>query len=90
MAIGAAVKDLRIGVFTAKGQALSVVNIADGELEPMAMYDVKLDTPVEIDGTQDLIMAYDATIPAGNNAIILDEGPVVNGGARVRLTAGRS
>ena len=90
VAIGAAVKDLRIGVFTAKGQALSVVNIADGELEPMAMYDVKLDTPVEIDGTQDLIMAYDATIPAGNNAIILDEGPVVNGGARVSLTAGRS
>ena len=90
IAIGDEVTDLSVGVYTAKGEPLSVVNIPDGTLEPVSFYTVRLDTPVTIDGTQDLVLAYSGTIPANKSSIILDAGPLVTGGARVSFTGGKT
>lgn len=44
-----------------------------------------LDTPVDITGEDDIIIAYHAALPGGTSPIILDEGPLVTGGAIVKF-----
>lgn len=88
IAVGDQVQSLGVGVYTPKGKALAKVAIADGEIDPLTFYTVTLPEPVAIDGTTDLLLAYDGTIPAGSGAMILDAGPLVSGGARVSFTGG--
>lgn len=86
--LGAEIGDFKVGVYTAKGQALSEISLKASEIEPLAFYTIDLPTPVAITGTEDLYVAYSGTIPAGKNALIIDKGPLVDGGARVSLTNG--
>lgn len=64
---------------------LSSTAIGAGEVSPLAAYTLTLDTPVEITGSEDIIIAYNAALPGGSSPIILDGGPLVTGGAIVKL-----
>ena len=87
-AIGAAIGDFKLGVYTAKGKALSEITIKDGEIDPGYTYTATLTTPVEITGEEDLYLAYNGTVPGGANALTVDAGPLNTGGARISLTNG--
>lgn len=87
-AVGDDVKNLKVGVYTKNGQALSEMAIPDGAIEALGFYTIPLDSPVVIGADQDLIFAYSATCPAGTSPIIIDGGPLVDGGARISLTGG--
>lgn len=88
-AIGDEVKDLNIGVYGTKGEQLSVEQIGDN-LEPLSLYNITLEKPYEIDGTQNIILAYSANTTGGTTPILIDGGPLVTNGARVSLTNGIS
>ncbi len=87
-AIGEAIGDFKVGVYTAKGKALAELSFKDGEISPLAIYTAPLETPVEITGEEDLYLAYSGTIPAKAQALIVDAGPLKTGGARISLTNG--
>lgn len=87
-AIGAATGDFKVGVYTAKGKALSEVTIKDGDIEIGTVCTVTLPTPVEITGEEDLYLAYSATVPGGAKVLTVDAGPLTTGGARISLTNG--
>lgn len=87
-AIGAAIGEFKVGVYTAKGTALSEITVKDGDVDAGTVYTAKLPTPVEITGEEDLYIAYNGTVPGGASALIIDAGPLKDGGARVSLTNG--
>lgn len=87
-AIGEAIGDFKVGVYTAKGKILSELSFKDGDIEPLSIYSAPLETPVEITGEEDLYIAYSGTIPAKAQALIVDAGPLKTGGARISLTNG--
>ncbi len=86
--IGEEVGDLKLGVYTTKGVALSEMEIPANTLTPQAVYTIKLPEPVAVSGEETLVLAYSATVPAGAGAVILDAGPLVTGGAKISLTNG--
>ena len=86
--IGDEIGDFKIGVYTNKGVALSEVEIPAGTIEPTGMYTITLPQFVPITGEQDLILAYSGTLPAGSSPIIIDKGPLVDGGAKISMTNG--
>lgn len=86
--IGEAIGDFKIGVYTKTGQALSEIDIPASAIQPQAIYTVNLPTSVLIEGDQDLILAYTGTIPAEAGGIVIDGGPLVDGGSRVSFTSG--
>lgn len=88
--VGSAVAGLKVGVYTKSGKPLSEVDLSGETVQPLALYELKLPTPVEISGAEDLVLAYSGTLAAGTSPIILDAGPLVQGGARVSLTGGAS
>ena len=88
--IGEEIGDFSVGVYAAKGVLLSKVDFKAGQIKPQAIYTVKLPTPIEITGEQDLYLAYSGTIPSGKSAMLLDDGPLVEGGAKISLTNGVS
>lgn len=88
--IGEATGDFKVGVYTTKGVALSEIEIPASAITPTAVYTIKLPKPVVLDGTQPLMLAYTATVPANNGAVVIDAGPLVEGGAKVSLTNGVS
>ena len=87
-AVGEAVGNLKVGVYTTKGTPLAEIDLSGETIEPLAFYNAPLPTPVKITGTQDLVLAYSGKLAAGSSPIILDEGPLAAGGARVSLTGG--
>lgn len=86
--IGQSIGAFKLGVYTKQGVALSEIEIPDGVITPQAVYTIELPQPVDITGTQDLILAYSGTIPAGAGGIIIDGGPLVDGGSRISFTNG--
>ncbi|MDE6081879.1 MAG: hypothetical protein K2F70_06385, partial [Muribaculaceae bacterium] len=54
-------------------------------VEPLMLYSYPLDSPVKISGNEDLYLAYSATLKGGTSPIVLDAGPLVSGGAVVKL-----
>ncbi len=86
--IGEAVVGLKVGVYTTTGKVLSEVDLSDLNIEPLYFYSIPLPEPVKITGEEGLIIAYSGTLAAGTSPIILDDGPLVTGGARVSLTGG--
>lgn len=56
-----------------------------GVVEPLMLYSYPLDSPVKISGNEDLYLAYSATLKGGTSPIVLDAGPLVSGGAVVKL-----
>lgn len=86
--IGQSIGAFKLGVYTKQGVALSEVEIPDGTITPQAVYTIQLPQEVEITADQDLILAYSGTIPAGVGGIVIDQGPLVDGGSRVSFTNG--
>lgn len=86
--IGQNIGNFKLGVYTKQGVALSEIEIPDGAITPQAVYTIELPQAVDITGAQDLILAYSGTIPAGVGGIVIDEGPLVDGGSRVSFTNG--
>lgn len=86
--IGQSIGAFKLGVYTKQGVALSEIEIPDNVITPQAVYTIELPQSVEITGTQDLILAYSGTIPAEVGGIIIDKGPLVDGGSRVSFTNG--
>lgn len=86
--VGESIGDFKLGVYTKQGVALSEIEIPASAIQPQAVYTVALPSPVQITGTQDLLLAYSGTIPAGVGGIVIDKGPLVDGGSRVSFTNG--
>lgn len=86
--IGDAIGDFKAGVYTSKGTALGEISLKASDIEPLYTYTVELPQPVAITGEEDLIIAYNGTIPSGKSGLVLDQGPLANGGARVSFTGG--
>ena len=86
--IGEETGNIKIGVYTTKGVALSEIEIPAKTLTPQAIYTVKLPKAVTITGEEPLVFAYSAVIPASTGAIVVDEGPLVDNGAKISLTNG--
>ncbi|MCQ2290576.1 MAG: dockerin type I domain-containing protein [Muribaculaceae bacterium] len=89
-AIGAALESFKIEIINGKGVRLASEEISGSDINPVTFYSLTLSTPVEITGEDDLFIAYNATLPANVSALILDEGPAVDGGAMVSLSNGAS
>lgn len=87
--VGATVKDnLTVGIYRKNGQALWEASMPGHEVTSQAWYSITLDKPVAISGDEPLILAYKAVIPKGSSSMVLDEGPLVDNGARVSFTGG--
>lgn len=86
--LGQSIGAFKLGVYTKQGVALSEIEIPDGTITPQAVYTIELPQAVDITGAQDLVLAYSGTIPAGVGGIVIDEGPLVDGGSRVSFTNG--
>ena len=56
--------------------------------EPGYLYTLTLTTPVFIPEGKDLYLAYNASVPAGTSAFVIDAGPGVDGGAVVSYNNG--
>ena len=90
IALGDEIGAFKAGVYTAKGKALAEVSLEAGQVQPLTICSPLLETPVEITGEEDLYIAYSGTIPAGKAALLFDNGPAADGGARISLTNGAS
>lgn len=86
--VGGGIGAFKLGVYTKRGVALSEIEIPDSIITPQAVYTIELPQSVEITGTQDLILAYSGTIPAEVGGIVIDKGPLVDGGSRISFTNG--
>ena len=58
--------------------------------EPNTLYTMKLATPVIIPEGKDLYIAYNSTIPSGTSAIVIDNGPAIEGGAVISYNNGKN
>lgn len=86
--MGAEIGAFKVGVYGPKGKVLSEVSFEAGEVTPQSLYVLNLPTPVEITGEEDIYLAYSGTVPAETGAMVIDEGPLKTGGARISLTNG--
>ncbi|MDD2961965.1 MAG: hypothetical protein PHR45_07805 [Muribaculaceae bacterium] len=86
--IGAALPSLKLEVYKADGTLLASEEIEGSAITPLTFYSLNLKTPVAITGTDDLIIAYSATLPAQITPLVLDAGPAVTNGAVVSLSGG--
>lgn len=89
-AIGAALESFKLEVINGKGERLVSEEIDGSLITPVNFYSLTLTNAIPITGDDDLYIAYNATIPAGTSALILDGGPAIDGGAMVSLTNGAS
>ncbi len=64
----------------------------EDDIEPGYLYNTTFDDgeSCTIPADQDLYICYNASLPAGANAILFDNGPAVDGGAMISLTNGLS
>lgn len=75
----------KLEIYNGEGKVLSSTEIKPDAVTPLGMYSLSLDSAVLITGKEDLILAYNATLPAKASAMVLDGGPLVAGGAVVKL-----
>lgn len=75
----------KLEIINGEGKTVASQEIAPNTVQPLAMYSLELDAPVTITGKEDLILAYTATLPGKTSPIVLDAGPLVTGGAVVKL-----
>lgn len=88
--IGEELDAFSLKVITEDGEVLYEEPFVKGDIEPGYIYTLtfEADKAIKIPEGKDIYLAYDATLPAGVSAILLDGGPEVNGGAVVNLTGG--
>ncbi len=84
--IGAFKMEVRDG----KNNVLLSRSYSPSDIEPGYLYNTTFDEneSCTIPADQDLYICYNATLPAGATAILLDKGPAVDGGAMISLTDG--
>lgn len=88
--IGDELDGFKLKVIAEGGDVLYERQFAKGDIEPQVLYTLTLgsDEDVRIPEDKDIYIAYDATLPAGSNPILLDAGPEADGGAVVNLAGG--
>lgn len=87
--IGANIGAFKLQLIDSDKNVLFSKDIAEGEIEPGYLYNMTLgEDAVAIPADKDLYLVYNATLPANTNALLLDAGPAVDGGAMVSLTNG--
>lgn len=86
--VGEAIDSLRLEVLDSKGNRLASEKVLGSDIEAGYLYSMPFTTPVKIPAGEDLYLVYNATLPAGKHVMILDGGPLVDGGAMVSLTDG--
>lgn len=86
--VGDSIGAFKVGVYTSKGVALSELEIPENVITPRAIYTVELPNAVEITGNEDLVLAYSGTIASEKGVIVIDEGPLTEGGSVVSFTNG--
>lgn len=64
----------------------------EGDIDPGFLYNVTFDDAetFAIPADKDLYLCYNATLPAGKNVVLFDNGPAVDGGSMISLTNGVS
>ncbi|MDE6266550.1 MAG: hypothetical protein K2M07_04265 [Muribaculaceae bacterium] len=67
------------------GKTLWSQEIPAGVVQPLAFYTFPLEEPVTITGQEDLYFSYSATLKGGTSPIVLDGGPLAEGGAMVKF-----
>lgn len=84
--IGAFKMEVRDG----KNNVLLSRSYSASDIEPGYLYNTTFDADESctIPADEDLYICYNATMPAGTAAILLDKGPAVDGGAMISLTDG--
>lgn len=78
----------KLEILTGKGTRLYSQSFDKGDLKAQSLYTMTLDKPVTIPEGEDIYLAYNATLPAGSSPILIDNGPLVDGGAMVSLSDG--
>ncbi len=86
--IGEAIDSLRLEIINSKGERLLSEKVLGSEIEAGYLYNTTLANPVTIPAGQDLYLVYNATLPGGKHVMILDGGPLVDGGAMISLSDG--
>lgn len=77
-------------VRTGDNQVIFNRDFAQDEIEALALYTMTLESDVVIPEGKDLYLCYKMNAEAGSEPIILDAGPVVDGGAMISLADGAS
>ena len=88
--IGDELDAFSLKVIAEGGEVLYEEPFVKGDVEPGYLYTLTFDegSVVKIPEGKDVYLVYDATLPAGSSAILLDAGPEVDGGAVVNLSGG--
>lgn len=85
--IGEKVPDgFKLQLHKADGTLISSFDIGADQVNPLGMYSLTLqDNETYTINNEDIILSYQANLPAKCSAIVLDNGPLVTGGAVVKL-----
>lgn len=75
----------KLQVHNNAGTLLASADIAPGAVTPLGLYSLTLDSLIPVVPADGLILSYSATLPGSCPAMVLDAGPLVQGGAVVRL-----
>lgn len=80
----------KLEVRTSDNETLFSYDFPQGSIEPLSLYTMTLESSVVIPEGKDLYLCYNMTAAGGTEPIILDAGPVVDGGAMISLAGGAS
>ena len=64
------------------------MDFAQDDIEPLAFYTLNIPEDVLIPEGKDIYLAYKALLPGGSSPILIDGGPLKDGGAMISLTEG--
>lgn len=77
-------------VRTSANEVLMSIPFAQGDITPLSLYTLNIQDDVIIPEGKDLYLCYKMTAAAGTDPIIIDAGPLVDGGAMISLADGAS
>lgn len=80
----------KLEVRTSANEVLFSYDFPAGSIEPLSLYTMTLESSVVIPEGKDLYLCYNMTAAGGSEPILLDAGPVVDGGAMISLADGAS
>lgn len=75
----------KLQIINGAGETLWSEEFPAGLITPFALYTYPVDKPVKITAQEDIYLAYSGNLKGGTSPIILDAGPLVDGGAMVKL-----
>lgn len=80
--------DFSVQIRTSDNQVLWNMDFTQDEIEPLAFYTLNIPEEVRIPEGKDIYLAYKALLPGGSSPILIDAGPLKDGGAMISLTEG--